>query len=523
MRSAIGIAAAVAAAALALAGWLALAPTQLGGSASYALVAGSSMEPALERGDLAVVRRRESYRAGDVVLFGSPRLGVRVLHRIVAVEDGRFRTKGDNNSYVDGEPATPSQVVGELAFTVPGAGRVVGWARVPSHAALVVALAAALALAGGAGAGAASRRGRRRRRARTAGLALDVPRPETLRAVALVAGGLCALVALLAWTRPATRIEPLAEAYEQRGAFAVESRVAPSAVYPDGRVSTGDAVFLALVQRLRVSFDYRLATELPHDVAGTAGLDAVLADGRGWERRLELVPPRSFRGDRVSVAGALDLRELRRTVAEVARLTRADLSTYALRLEPHVAAGGTLDGRPLRATFAPALPLLLDPVRLVVDAQPAERAALLTPADVAAGTRTVPARLGIGPLGADVGTLRILAVLAALLVLGGGLALAPGGARRRDASEHEELRGRFGHLLLEAAGPLAAAENVVELGDFASLARLAERHDRLVLHASVPGGDEYVVEDGGVVYRYRTAGALPLGEWPVAAALAARG
>ena len=70
-------------AALALA-WTFFAPTQLGGGTSYAIIVGSSMEPKLHRGDLAVVRKQRVYRAGDVVMYESRELGSKVLHRIVS-------------------------------------------------------------------------------------------------------------------------------------------------------------------------------------------------------------------------------------------------------------------------------------------------------------------------------------------------------------------------------------------------------------------------------------------------------
>jgi len=49
--------------------WLVLAPTQLGGPASYASISGGSMEPRLHQGDLVVVRRADAYRVGDVVAY----------------------------------------------------------------------------------------------------------------------------------------------------------------------------------------------------------------------------------------------------------------------------------------------------------------------------------------------------------------------------------------------------------------------------------------------------------------------
>lgn len=70
--------------------WLFLAPAQFGGATRYAVVEGSTMEPHLMRGDLVVVRAGASPEVGDVVLYRDSQLGVRVLHRVIGREDGRF-------------------------------------------------------------------------------------------------------------------------------------------------------------------------------------------------------------------------------------------------------------------------------------------------------------------------------------------------------------------------------------------------------------------------------------------------
>ena len=86
---------ATAVAAAILVGVTALAlPVALGGNTTYTIVAGRSMEPALESGDLVITRRQASYEVGDVIVYeipaGDPGAGVKVIHRIVAESaDGR--------------------------------------------------------------------------------------------------------------------------------------------------------------------------------------------------------------------------------------------------------------------------------------------------------------------------------------------------------------------------------------------------------------------------------------------------
>src|SRR3954447_20753852 len=79
------------------AAWFFVWPAQLGGKTSYAVTFGISMEPHFHSGDLIVLHSHSSYRVGDVVAYHSHDLHKNVLHRIVAIRDGRYTFKGDNN------------------------------------------------------------------------------------------------------------------------------------------------------------------------------------------------------------------------------------------------------------------------------------------------------------------------------------------------------------------------------------------------------------------------------------------
>src|SRR5206468_1471006 len=69
-----------------------------------------------------IVRPASGYAVGDAVAYRSATLHTVVLHRIVAVEGGRFRMRGDNNSWLDPDRVPPSDVVGRLAGRVPHGG-----------------------------------------------------------------------------------------------------------------------------------------------------------------------------------------------------------------------------------------------------------------------------------------------------------------------------------------------------------------------------------------------------------------
>ena len=128
--------------------WWYVAPPPLGGSTSFVTVDGTSMLPTLRMSDLVALRPEQTYRVGDIVGYRSGLIHRVVLHRIVAIHGGRYVFKGDNNSFVDPDRPTRTQLVGRLWLHVPSAGRLVQQLHRPPVAA---ALAVLLVLAAGLG------------------------------------------------------------------------------------------------------------------------------------------------------------------------------------------------------------------------------------------------------------------------------------------------------------------------------------------------------------------------------------
>ena len=124
---------------------LLLRPVGLGGPATYIMVSGHSMEPTLWTGDLVVLKKQDSYAKGEVITYEVPEgdvgAGTLVIHRIIGGDENGFVTQGDNRDEADDWRPTVDDVRGELLFTIPDAGKVLGSLRQPTTAA---------ALAGGA-------------------------------------------------------------------------------------------------------------------------------------------------------------------------------------------------------------------------------------------------------------------------------------------------------------------------------------------------------------------------------------
>ncbi len=489
-----------------------LAPARLGGADTYLVTYGTSMQPAYHAGDLAIVRPAASYRVGEIVAYRNMALGGHlVLHRIVAVHDGTYSFKGDNNHFVDSFHPTRAELVGALWLHVPALGRYLLLLQGPRlflAAGLLVLLAVAWTALRPRD---PARGGRRARlpelRSQSGSAAIPV--------VALGALAAFAALGLAAYTRPLERPGVDQGLYTQRGRFAYAAAVAGSTpVYGGGTVSTGEPLFLSLVHRARVRFAYRFESGAAHAVSGRLGLWATLAAPDGWQRTLVVAPARPFHGDTAITGGVLHLAALEALATAVGRLSDESDTTFTLTLTPRVEVAGTLAGTPVRASFAPTLPFQMDGYQLQLQpgsASGPSSSSLLSqstsgsgPVEVA-GTLALPlVRLGVAAArrAALLGAAASIAVLAAALLLA---------RRRAPGSEADAIARRFGDLVVEVTdAPRGLGEApTVTVGSIEGLARIAEQAGRMILRRTAGNTDLFMVEDGGVVYVYETTLAAP--------------
>lgn len=130
--------------------WFAhLRPTFLGGSTAYILVSGISMQPTLHTGDLAVLRKQETYAKGDVIAFQVQ--GGVVIHRIVGGNaKGGYVPRGDNRKTEDLWRPKPANIGGRMWFSVPKVGLAIAFVRQKQYLPVFAAFVGAfLVLAGG--------------------------------------------------------------------------------------------------------------------------------------------------------------------------------------------------------------------------------------------------------------------------------------------------------------------------------------------------------------------------------------
>jgi signal peptidase I len=495
----------VASLALLASAWWFLAPPQLGGRTSYVFTDGVSMQPRFHTGDLAVVRGGGPYRVGRVVAYRNDQLGTVVLHRIVAIRDGRYFFKGDNNSFVDPDHPTRAQLVGALWLHIPGAYMYLSRLHSPTWIAILVAASVLLSLGGTA----TRRRRRRQHEGRPPPKHVELPPLSDLArvaaaatvpaAVALLAASLA--VSALAFTHGVVTSSAAAIPYAQSGVFSYSARVRPSVAYPGGVVRNGDPIFLKLVRRLDVRFAYRFSSRGRADVAGTIALTARIASGSGWSRTVPLAPARRFEGGTATVAGTLDVARLQTVLASLAEATGVG-DSYTLTLVPVVRVRGRLDAVPVAADFSPGLPFTVGTADLLPQRTVGTDATRPSASGSVSRTQVGAATVSVRGLEARVDTLRRggLAGAAgslALLLVSSGTLFARG--RRRD--EPARIKARYGSLIVDVAGSEGGA---IEVRDMDALAHLAEQFERPILHGvGDEGRDEFSVSDDGLRYVYR--------------------
>lgn len=497
--------------------WLLTAPQQLGGSTIYASTVGNSMEPLFHGGDLALVRPAAGYRVHDIVLYESPILHRPVLHRIIAIHNGRYYFKGDQNDFVDPGYATRSDLLGTLWLRVPMVGNAVTFLGQPTHAgALGAAVVLLLVLGGG------PRRRKRRKHMTKALLHIHKPRHpiEDVGTLGLIAAAALALV--VGFTTPTTKAVSIAAAYSQSGAFTYSAPVLnPKSRLTIGTATTGQPIFFSESKTFTVLFRYHFASRYAHSVRGTVGLDAELtSQGSSWHRRYVVVAARPFTGDEATIRTTLPLAPLAQIIGTVAIASGSPADSYVATLIPTVRVHGYIDGKPLSERFDPMLPFTVTRAVIKLDINAAGPVAGATSAPAspqallqAALNPTAPGAIpGRGPRTVSLARTELSVVDLRGIGIGfaGLLALViltrPMRGRRQAMSVEQRIASNAGSVIVDVvAFPLEGAR--VAVPDFASLVGLARYLERPILRDLQTGA--FTLADNGQVYAYLPGRATP--------------
>jgi hypothetical protein len=298
--------------------------------------------------------------------------------------------------------------------------------------------------------------------------------------------------------------------YQQSGAFDYRAS-APPTVYSGGTLETGDPVYDVLVPALDISFDYLFTSDEAAEAQGTIALVLEVSEPNGWRRQLPLLPETAFHGTQAAAAGSVDLRTVRRMISLLEQATAVDRDAYWVDVIAEVNLAGELGGHPLQTSFRPRLPFALDDHQLYLRAGDSLDAASSDATHpIAEGSvpymTTEPAALTILGLDLSVSAARAIAVVGLLVFGAAASALVLPVYRAQRSGRAARILSEYSAVLVTVTEPLpATSQGVIEVRDFADLARLAERTGRTILHASVDGEHHFFLRDAEAIYHAQVA------------------
>jgi signal peptidase I len=504
--------------------WFSFAPVALGGSTTYVVTDGVSMQPRFHAGDLVLVRGQSDYRVGQIVAYHSKVFHTIVFHRIIARDGNRYVFKGDNNNFTDFEHPARSQLIGALWMHIPGAGARLKSLSSPALIAILM-MTSTLLLAGGVF---VRRRRRRHRQRRATGTTSQSPSQRlghgfTEPLAGVLAIGLLALLpfvalALLSFTRAPSQLRPLTILYKQSGRLSYTASATPGPTYAENRAVTGDTLFTHVIKTVALRFEYRFHVAARHSLSGKGSLDATITSTSGWQTALKLDRSTSFHGDRAVLNATLDVPSLLALVHRVEESTAVH-GSYTLSLVPHVNLSGSVAGRPLHVTYTPHIQFALSPLEL----QPLSSGGGLLSSSKTSASPFAPSTAGslasssYQPLFLSLKLARPTVTAARWIALGGIASVllvllaivAFMSPRVRVREEASTIRSRYGRMIVpvERVWQLPGVA-VIDVADMAALARIAERYDRSILHESTETGEAFWVTDESGQFRY-AIGAAP--------------
>jgi signal peptidase I len=460
---------------------------------------GTSMRPTYTQGDLVLVRRDTSYSAGQIVAYRLPARHVVVLHRIIAKDPAGYVFKGDNNTSLDSAHPKPTQLVGRAIVHIPQGGVWLHRLVAP----LPVSLVVLLVCAGASRAQYRTRSSRRRRRMSRAarprhqvGSLVLSPAMRGAAVGAAVMAVLSAALGVLAWSGPVEETRSQQVASGRAVTFSYSAQVPHSAAYDGTSVAAPDPVFRKLANDVAVLVSY-------DGDPGSLAVAAELSTPAGWHSTVVLAPTTRFSTRRYQSKVKLDLTALTargHAAASASGMPETDISV-SIRATVRTAAG---------ATFAAALALRLTPLQLALAGTPADLH--VTDNVTTSRATTAPRMISLQRWQLAAGTGRRISALMVALAIG---VVAIGGfiARRQPRDEASRIRRRYAPLLSRVL-PIDEhdAGLMVDVPEFATMAKLAERNGSLILYWSRGNVETYLVRDEGTTYRFRTDAAASHGQ-----------
>jgi signal peptidase I len=500
-----------------LAAWIAFLPIQFGGATAYVIIDGNSMEPVYHKGDLVIIRRQSAYFVGEIVTYYNRDLKKNVIHRIVALQDGVFTFKGDNNSWLDNDRPTVENIVGKAWLHFPNIGNWLILLQTPVGIAVLSGVTGLIVLGLFVS---NDRRIRARRKKLLSGVRLvsftfnfsqgnaamrSIGRQlETLIFVLVIIVGVSLFLGVSSFTKPETLDVPLTSEYFQVGRFTYKAASQPD-VYDAGGPKTGDPIFLKTACQVDLFFNYSLGGNVVTDVKGQISLRAESRDENGWVRSFPLAPVTAFSGSNALVQAVFNPCEILAVLREAEIKTELNRPSYTLLIIPEVAFTGIALGQPIEGSYSPKLTFYLDDYQAYVISETPE----IDPyapyqVEKVSFANNQPNLIQLPFFSISVRLARILSIVGLLLFLGLGSFVVVTVLREIQTDPSIGISLRYGTLIVDV-GQISfnIRSREIEVASFDDIVKLAERNSTAIMHLHREKEHEFLVEGNSVVYRYR--------------------
>lgn len=506
--------------------WLAFAPVQAGGMASYIIVIGNSMEPNFHIGDLVIVHEEAQYQVGDAVVYKNRELENFVFHRIISQSMGRFTLKGDNNTWTDTYQPAREELLGKLWLHIPKGGSAIQKMRSPFAMALIAGVLGGVLAASILKGKPKGRKNMNRNSVREwfalvkqkAGNRLanaksfETQKTESNQRNLLEASffvlGLVVfaslILAIVSFSRPATRTAQDDVRYEHLGFFSY-SASAPQGVYDSNYIKSGDPIFPRLTCSVDMTFRYTLVAVEVNQLAGTYQLTATISEqASGWQRIVSLQEKASFTGNAFDAHATLDLCRMEALTQSMEQGTDFRPGTYILTITPNISMDGNVSGRTLQTTYNPKLAFVYDRVHFyLVQDDKGGNFLNVNESGILSQKRTEANTIHLPGTELAIPRLRWISVIGLISSLGGLVVL---GMQLQNLSRSDQVkfaRVRYDSIMVDVQNANSVnASNVIDVGSIDDLAKLAERFNAMILHAKERDAHAYYVQGEGITYRF---------------------
>ena len=486
--------------------WVLFAPVQFGGTATYVIVAGASMEPALHQGDLVIARGSSTYEIGDVTAYQHPQVGP-VIHRIVERAGPYYTLKGDNNDWIDSYEPVDTEILGRSWLHIPGAAEKILWLRTPLGLTLLSVSIGIMFLI------TITKNNERQKKYQKQDADMFSSwfrKTQSLRlgewvfplAVLLFAA---IVLGIFAFTRPVQQSIPVDIPYTHQGEFSYQGVGSPT-VYEQGQLESGQAIFHALVQDLELDFSYTYEANAPAELSGRYTVLLIISEPSGWRRTIELNPESEFAGTAFSTRASLDLQQITTIVERVKSRTGLSRQVFNVDVVIPVTLEGALAGIDYAETFTATLPFQLDDIEMYVNRQDplGENGNPLKPSSSAflPNEEMVPNSFNVFGIRLKVQQARQIALIVGSLSFVLIVLIVTPAIAVSLRSESERIKLVYAEHLLDVNEiPFNASLEWVQVADIEALIKISEASGKLILHSRDDDEHTYALKDGELGYR----------------------